>query len=113
MRKQNQGKRTTKSAKLVDAGDILARGGVGIDAEFVIASIHEACGRSTDLISSDPMAGGGGERQFREVEENVSEVVGDSNDMAHRDTTNAAVHGGWRSDAEGVIVNNSNSSHKR
>lgn len=43
------------------------------------------------------MASTGGEGQFREAQENVgsynsaSEVVGDSNNMAHQDTTNAAV----------------------
>ena len=59
----------------VDAGDIL---GGGIDVvESAVASIHEACGRSTDLIASEPMDDSGGEGQFREVDENVGSCNGD------------------------------------
>ena len=46
----------------LDAGDIL---GGGIDVvESVVASIHEARGRSTEVISSEPMDISNAEDQF-------------------------------------------------
>ncbi|XP_040258422.1 uncharacterized protein [Aegilops tauschii subsp. strangulata] len=50
----------------VDAGDVL---GGGIDVvESVVASINEARGQSSYLISSEPMDGGSGKEQFRGVD---------------------------------------------
>ena len=85
------------------AGDIL---GGGFDVvESLVASIHEGRGRSSDVISSEPMR----------VEANVgsyhnggSEVVGDSNDMAAQNTSTASM--GDEGDAEGVVVNKSKAS---
>ena len=93
----------------LDAGAIL-----GV-VESVVASIHEARGRSAEVISSEPMDSSSAEDQLRSVEANVasyrngeSEVVGDSNDMAPQDTTAAAVR--EDGDAEGVVFNNSKGS---
>ena len=83
--------------------------------ESVVASIHEARGRSAHVISSESMDGNDGEEQSRDVEANVglycnseSEVVGDSNDMAPECAMAASVR--EYGDAEGVIVNNSKGS---
>ncbi|KAM3245125.1 hypothetical protein ACQJBY_056444 [Aegilops geniculata] len=91
----------------VDAGNIL---GGGIDVvEFVVASINEARGRSSHLISSESIDGGSGKEQLRGVDR--SEVFGDSNDMAAQNTAIASM--GEEGDVEGVVVNNSKGSWTR
>lgn len=83
-----------------DAGEIL--GDSLVDVESVVASIHEARGRSIDVISSGAIDGDGDQEQIREVGD--SEVVGDSNDVVdHRNTVGRMAEDG---DAEGVLINN-------
>uniref|UniRef100_A0A8I6XC29 Protein FAR1-RELATED SEQUENCE n=1 Tax=Hordeum vulgare subsp. vulgare TaxID=112509 RepID=A0A8I6XC29_HORVV len=83
-----------------DAGEIL--GDSLLDVESVVASIHEARGRSTDVISSAAIDGDGDQEQIQEVGD--SEVVGDSNDVVdHRNTGGHMAEDG---DAEGVLINN-------
>ncbi|KAM3261873.1 hypothetical protein ACQJBY_052523 [Aegilops geniculata] len=95
------------------AGDLLA-GGIDV-VESVVTSIHEGRGRSSDVISSEPMDDSSAKEQFRVVGANIgsynnggSEVVGDSNDMAAQETSSASM--GEEGDAEGVVVNKSKAS---
>ncbi|EMS48263.1 hypothetical protein TRIUR3_12029 [Triticum urartu] len=96
-----------------DAGDLL---GGGIDVvESVVASIHEGRGRSSDVISSEPMDDSSAKEQLRVVGANlgsynngVSEVVGDSNDVKAQNTSSASI--GEEGDAEGVVVNKTKAS---
>ncbi|KAE8776530.1 Glycosyltransferase [Hordeum vulgare] len=83
-----------------DAGEIL--GDSLVDVESVVAYIHEARGRSMDVISSGAIDGDGDQEQIREVGD--SEVVGDSNDVVdHRNTVGRMAEDG---DEEGVLINN-------
>ena len=77
--------------------------------ESVVASINEAHGRSSHLISSESIDGGSGKEQLRGVD--GSEVFGDSNDMAAQNTAIASM--GEEGHAEGVVVNNSKGSWTR
>ncbi|KAE8802935.1 DNA-directed RNA polymerase 3, chloroplastic [Hordeum vulgare] len=97
----------------MDAGDILDG---GIDAvESVVASINEVHGRSSNVISSEPIDMSSGKEQIRWEGANVdsrhnggSEVVGDSNDTTAQNTPDASMR--EEGDAYGVVVNNSKGS---
>ena len=100
----------------VVAGDLL--GGDVATVHSVVASIHEACADSEDLISTDPTfvdcdgeqcSSGQRVEEAMLVEEGTashgvaSEVVTDSNGLAHEDVSDTPIR--QDGDAEGVVSN--------